>query len=356
MYKSKAVGPVVAVALLLVIGVLAVIGFQTWFGTYTSGLFSNVETQSKVNSLIFNDVIGDNLYIKSDGYGFINFFKIVDGNGNILCEFKDGVKTDLGGYTNLLMNFNNETFNGTHVLDLSKYNNLGLVNSASYVEANCVNGGCFNFDGADDYIFLDNKSSLMIAGPQTISAWINPDEIDNDHHIIYARNNAFTTSGIAFSASYNHLYSNIRFINDSVYSIVGFGDDLQLSKLSHVVLVWDGRFMKHYINGKLKNTVDFLININVKTDFTQDSYIGARNPTTYMFDGTIDELSIYSKAITEDEIKLLYNKGEAKFYEQLLTPGLVNIDISDCNLVKGHVYDIIAFTDSIKIDERFILR
>ena len=46
MLFKKAIGPVVASALLLVVAVVAVVGFQGWFNNYSSGMFSNTETQS----------------------------------------------------------------------------------------------------------------------------------------------------------------------------------------------------------------------------------------------------------------------------------------------------------------------
>ncbi len=44
--KKKAISPVVATALLLVVAVVAVVGFQSWFQTYNSGLTADVEQRS----------------------------------------------------------------------------------------------------------------------------------------------------------------------------------------------------------------------------------------------------------------------------------------------------------------------
>ncbi len=52
-YKNKkAISPVVATALLLVVAVVAVVGFQTWFNTYQSTLNVKVEEQSQGGSAI----------------------------------------------------------------------------------------------------------------------------------------------------------------------------------------------------------------------------------------------------------------------------------------------------------------
>ena len=51
-FNKKAISPVVATALLLVVAVVAVVGFQTWFNTYQSGLNSKVEQESAAGSSI----------------------------------------------------------------------------------------------------------------------------------------------------------------------------------------------------------------------------------------------------------------------------------------------------------------
>lgn len=49
-FNKKAISPVVATALLLVVAVVAVVGFQTWFNTYQSGLNTKVEQESAAGS------------------------------------------------------------------------------------------------------------------------------------------------------------------------------------------------------------------------------------------------------------------------------------------------------------------
>mgnify|MGYP001172923282 CR=1 FL=1 len=66
--KNKhAISPVVATALLLVVAVISVVGFQGWFTQFSSSTLVNVESQSS-NSLTSNSIegiYGNNLYIKS---------------------------------------------------------------------------------------------------------------------------------------------------------------------------------------------------------------------------------------------------------------------------------------------------
>ena len=64
-YSNKAISPVVATALLLVVAVVAVVGFQNWFQTYQSSMFSDVEIKSNsaTNGLSIEGLIGNFLYV-----------------------------------------------------------------------------------------------------------------------------------------------------------------------------------------------------------------------------------------------------------------------------------------------------
>jgi len=83
--NKKAIGPVVATALLLVVAVVSVVGFQTWFQSYSTTTFSNVESQSgsSFNTGI-DTVIGDKLYFKNGGTSNISLTQIkLDG---VVCN------------------------------------------------------------------------------------------------------------------------------------------------------------------------------------------------------------------------------------------------------------------------------
>jgi flagellin-like protein len=83
---KKAISPVVATALLLVIAVTAVVGFNTWFSTYQTKVLSNVDN-SKSNSLASVNIEGifdDRLYLKGPSSGNLSIQKIKI--GSILCN------------------------------------------------------------------------------------------------------------------------------------------------------------------------------------------------------------------------------------------------------------------------------
>lgn len=85
-FNKKAISPVVATALLLVVAVVAVVGFQAWFNTYQSGLTGKIESQSG-NLLTVNRLENGTVYIKNTGSAAVNVTDVYikDAAGNNLC-------------------------------------------------------------------------------------------------------------------------------------------------------------------------------------------------------------------------------------------------------------------------------
>ena len=82
MISKKALSPVVATALLLVVAVTAVVGFQTWFQNYSSQLFTDVESQDSINSVNIDSVVNNKLYVKVGENTTISQIKL----GNKSCN------------------------------------------------------------------------------------------------------------------------------------------------------------------------------------------------------------------------------------------------------------------------------
>ena len=90
--NKKAIGPVVATALLLVVAVVALVSFQGWYQTYQSDILSKTEGKSNIDSsIIFIERIeqtttGTNIMIKNQGsaYYVIQNLKINSNECNLL--------------------------------------------------------------------------------------------------------------------------------------------------------------------------------------------------------------------------------------------------------------------------------
>lgn len=94
MKYKKTISPVVATALLLVVGVVSVVGFQNWFNLFSSDLFTDIETKSNSRGNIqIENVIGSILYLKNSDTENITVTSIKMNNNtcNINSEYAIGI-------------------------------------------------------------------------------------------------------------------------------------------------------------------------------------------------------------------------------------------------------------------------
>jgi len=161
-----------------------------------------------------------------------------------------------------------------------------------------------NFNGSDDYVRIDNSTSLQVIGDLTIDAWIYPEDISQGRQ------------GIVFK-HYNYEYEVIMQQNTGViifyhgngtWESMNVGMLVSENKWNHIVIVrtMDSNKISFYLNGKFIGDDNFTI---TPVSSTNSVIIGSRLGTSYFFDGIIDEVHIYEKELTSAQIQKLYAEG-----------------------------------------------
>lgn len=165
-------------------------------------------------------------------------------------------------------------------------------------------GQAFSLDGVNDYIHVAESPTLDIVDKITIEAWIYP--------------NLF--SGLPDYVISKYIAYNLQVHSGRVvFGLSGpngkelYGDSiLEIGKWSHIAGVYDGSAMKIYVNGVLDKTEGFAFPIN---NANWDFFIGAGcappicNSYNNLFNGLIDEVSIYNRALTAAEIRAIVTPG-----------------------------------------------
>jgi len=176
----------------------------------------------------------------------------------------------------------------------------------------CQVGGCMVFDGVDDYISIPDDASLDLDDSFTISAWINPDDYGSFNQIVDKR-----VGGVSDPVNYH-----LRMVQTSGQLVFSVGDGVNTPILTstevipvttwtHVMAVRDkaNALLKIYINGRLAGSMtDTTVGGSIVN--TSNVFIGARSPDIANdFDGKIDEVMIFSKVLSADEMSRLYSDG-----------------------------------------------
>jgi len=172
-------------------------------------------------------------------------------------------------------------------------------------------GNALSFDGVDDYIQVPDNSTLE-PSQITVSAWIKVNKIDANQDIVAKRYSSPTGS----YTSYRLVIRSSGTFEFWVVNTDGVRDVASTSAIAnewiHLVGVYDGFDIKIYVNGELKDTESLTGDIRYDDNPLR---IASLDGTNCMFDGLIDDVRIYNRALTETEIRGLYNlygAGSAK--------------------------------------------
>ena len=242
-------------------------------------------------------------------------------------------------------------FNG-NANDESTNSNDGIVFEAILTADRFGNeNSAYKFDGDNDNIYLGTNVYSSNAG--TIAAWIYLDNIDERLPIfsqgdIYNDYNSmrFTIWDDSLSLIVDHRTCD----NSSDFPTIKTYTKIPAGQWVHVAVTSDGSVHKFYINGVLS---DYHTVIAAQGEWFdelcsggKDTYIGRwkRPSNDENFNGKIDELRIYNRAVNQDEILALYN----------MTNSVNNINQNIISVIPSVVSDKIKIKSSVSLDNAVI--
>lgn len=236
--------------------------------------------------------------------------------------------------------FDDDDLSGSNPLDITPNGNDGTNIGATTGVTGILNEA-FDFDSAStDYINTNTAFAYTSGDAFTISTWIYPTSYGGGGF------------GRIFSTERNSPNAGILFYINSGNTIdVGFtgrtgvvqssSGHFSLNTWVHAVAVYDGGTgIKIYIDGvERANNPTY----GSPLSSTVNGLIGkAANGNTRNFDGKIDEVAIWDRALTAQEISVLYNSGNGLQYPYNV-PLPINItfqsqtpsDLNDVNVADG---------------------
>ncbi|CEG13525.1 exported hypothetical protein [groundwater metagenome] len=229
---------------------------------------------------------------------------------------------------------------GNITLDMSGNCNDGMIYGAKWADGKYGKALYFN---KSNYVNCENDSSLNIADKITIEVWIKPLNWNNSEVII--SNNLYSIFHRGEWAG-NRIYFLYKVNNYGINNIsvsqrpgdtawetwggVAMIDAGEIRKWHHIAAVKSSNIMSIYLDGMKKKELNclsgFIINSSQMLNLTIGSY----------FNGSVDEIKIYNRALTETEIKAEYDYQSE--YKNLKAHDLLCSNDSECktnNCFKG---------------------
>jgi len=305
-------------------------------GTYSYQVFAEDQIGNQNNtenrSIIINT--GPLIFIPPTPYNFKSQTETnVSINVSITEENLDEVRfkwagtnyTMYGDHLVLMMNFDNISALGesnTKVVDLSGNKNNGTVYNSVPTISGKYNGA-YNFDGTGDYISATD-TSLDLSSNFTVECWFKPSVIDTTYGLLSkdakpSTSHAYTLE-FGLEVRYEGGINFIRFIIGSTttwwWYCVDSTTTVSLNNWYHVIAVFDGTTMKLCING-VEEAAE-VKDISRYSDSGQPFRIGRHDDVnglggpTY-FNGVIDELRIWDRGLSSDEVYQQYISNLNKF-------------------------------------------
>jgi WD40 repeat protein/tetratricopeptide (TPR) repeat protein len=193
---------------------------------------------------------------------------------------------------------------GRKVVDSSGNGISGKLVGDAHIVVDGERGNVLKLDGDGDYVDFGNQSAFDITSQITISCWIQARAFDKDWQAIITKgDSSWRISRQQNTSSLQFACTGLVVLRDRAYSVRGRRavDD---GVWHHIIGVYDGTKMSLYIDGKLDVWSEAVGSINTNTS---NVLIGENAERSMRFwDGLIDDVRIYSYAVTDEEIDELY--------------------------------------------------
>lgn len=188
-----------------------------------------------------------------------------------------------------------EEASGSMAADASGKGNHGTIKEAVRINTGKY-GNALKFDGVNDWVTVNDSASLDLSAGFTLEAWVYPQSVQGWQTVIMKE----TSGDLVYylSSSNNANLPNSAFNNGNFNGVTGPGQ-LPANEWSHLVSTYDGQYQRLYVNGKE-------VAKNAQSGLIQQSdgvlRIGGNSVWTEYFQGYIDEVRVYNRALTAEEV------------------------------------------------------
>lgn len=179
-----------------------------------------------------------------------------------------------------------------------------------------VNLKSLSLNGIDDFVTMGNVLNIERTDTFSFSAWVKKNDTGSSMVVLSKAESSGNLRGFVFLINTsNQLQIILRRQNQVTRRLIATStDSLTAGVWSHIVVTYDGSSTEagftFYINGTSSTSSlagSTLTSGSLST--TIPLQIGARNSTSLMFDGGIDEVAVFSTELSQSDVTAIYGSG-----------------------------------------------
>jgi hypothetical protein len=185
---------------------------------------------------------------------------------------------------------------GVQVGDASGQGNVGTIAGATWT-ANGKFGSALSFDGSTSWVTIADAPSLDLTNGMTIEAWVNPASSAGWQSVVLKE----TSGGLAYALyGENNANHPSGYVHTNADMGVNGSAVLPLNTWTHLALTYDGATLRMFMNG---TQVGSAAVPGAAVTSSSPLRIGGDSVWGEYFSGLIDEVRIYSRALSATEIQ-----------------------------------------------------
>ncbi len=191
---------------------------------------------------------------------------------------------------------------GTTTADQSGLGNVGAISGAAWTAAGRF-GNALSFDGTNDWVTVPDAASLDVTAGMTLEAWVRPTALGSWRTVLLKEQPSYYAYAL-YGDTGTNVPSGNAFIGGDVD--VRAPAALALNTWTHLAATYDGTALRVYVNGT--SVAQELITGPIATS-TGPLRIGGNNVWPEWFQGQIDEVRVYNRALTAAELQADMNRA-----------------------------------------------
>jgi len=207
---------------------------------------------------------------------------------------------------------------GITAVDSSGNGHDGTLQGDPQWVAGMIGSGALSFDGSDGLVDVGHDESLSMTDELTITVWVKVSDLSTFYFLVCKQPSG--TAGDNYPGNYEfRIESNtgaLQFGHQETegeqYIFYNSETSITAEQWYHVaVVVTKGELVEFYIDGVSAGSSEQLINFGVLND--EPVRIGGRKDGYSFFNGILDDIRLYDRALSAVQIQKMYNGNPPMF-------------------------------------------